>query len=396
MKRLHALSIVVCILLSPGPVALAAEDEEGPTPPPAPQEASGQQDVELSLGGRLQWDFSVPLEDRPFEGRFGELSSDFEVRRGRLHVTGALYQQVGFKFELDFAGGEVVAKDIYMSVEDVAVDNRFGHFKEPFGLEELTSSRHMTFMERSLVNTLVPSRNTGVMIGDGFAGDAGTWAAGVFRDTDGFEATEGDNYNVTGRITYAPILTEDSSRLVHLGLSATHREMETDFRASARSGDHLSPTMLSVSVPADSADVFALEAAANFGPLGLQGEYTSASVGAVDGSDPRLHGFYVQGSYFLTGEIRPYSGGVFQRLRPRESFPDGSGAWEIAGRYSRLDVSEVLVAADATGEIWSLTVGVNWYWNPRLRWLLNYELADLSGVPGDSASSAHLRVAFDF
>lgn len=405
MQSLRALPmpicLVVCVTWAPAAItqeapanAPAAIAQEAPADGPPAQDTPP--DVELTLGGRLQLDFSLPLTERPFEGRFGELSTDHEVRRGRLHVQGTLYQRVDYKLEIDFAGGDVEAKDLYVSLNGLPVGNRFGHFKEPFGLEQLTSSRYLTFMERALTDTLVPSRNTGLRVDSGFADGRGTWAVGAFLDSDGFEATEGDNFNFTGRATYAPIGHQDARHLIHLGVSATHKQIEGSFRASARPGDHLSPTVLAVSIPADGADVLALEAAVGIGSASVQGEYTSASVRSLDGADPGLHGYYVQASWFLTGEARPYDDGAFGRVRPASSFPGGSGAWEIGARYSRLDLGEALVAADATGEVSNLTLGVNWYWSPNVRWMLNYESADVSGLPGDSASSLHARLAIDF
>ena len=46
-----------------------------------------------------------------------------------------------------------------------------GHFKEPMGFEELTSSKYLTFMERSLTDSDQPSRNSGVMIGNSSQSD---------------------------------------------------------------------------------------------------------------------------------------------------------------------------------------------------------------------------------
>lgn len=362
---------------------------------PAPAQESSQPEipVTVTLGGRVHMDFSFPLETRPLDGRFGELDSDQEFRRARLHVTGRLYERVDYKVEIDFAGGDVTAKDIYIGLRDLSVGARFGHFKEPFSLEEQTSSRYITFIERSLVNSLVPSRNAGLMISDRFDAGRGTWAVGAFRDSDGFEATPGDNYGFTGRFTYAPVLEEGSRRLLHLGAGITRREIEGELAVSARPGDHLAPKLLSLALPAGGATTLNLEASANIGSLGVQAEYLSSSVDAAAAGDPRFDGFYVQASYFLTGETRPYSAGAFGRVRPHENFPDGSGALEIGGRYSRLDLSE---GRPTLSELWTLTLGVNWYWNPHLRWMLNLERGDLDDATGDDYSSAHVRLAFDF
>ncbi len=348
---------------------------------------------ELRLGGRLQTDLSFFLEERPFAGRFGSLQDDMEVRRGRLYVQGRLYDDVEYKFELDFAGGSVTAKDMYMGLRGLPIGVRFGHVKEPFSLEEQTSSRFITFMERSLLGVFSPARNTGVLLSDRFNGGRSTWAVGLFRDSDGFRATPGDNYNLSARLTHLLVRSEDDRRLVHVGLSAQRRWLDGIYKLGARPGDHLAPKLASLAVPADTAVTLLLEAAANVGALGLQGEYASAWVDTGIRT-PRLHAFYVQASYFLTGETRPYSGGRFGRLRPRENFPHGRGAWQVAARYARLDLSDALT--DGTGELWNVTIGANWYWNPHARVMLDYERAGLPRLRGEEFSSLHARFMFDF
>ena len=69
----------------------------------------------------------------------------------------------------------------------------------------------------------------------------------------------------------------------------------------------------------DNKTVYGSEAATVFGPFSLQGEYTQASVDvSSQGSDPDFSGWYVFGSYFLTGQHRLYkaSSGTFSRAKP--------------------------------------------------------------------------------
>ena len=48
----------------------------------------------------------------------------------------------------------------------------------------------------------------------------------------------------------------------------------------------------------------------------------------------------------------------------------GTGAWELAFRWSALDIS---TTPDAESGVQNdITLGVNWYWNPYTRMMFNY------------------------
>ena len=85
----------------------------------------------------------------------------------------------------------------------------------------------------------------------------------------------------------------------------------------------------------------------------------------------KYDGWYLTASYFLTGERRKLRRGEFRRLRPKAD----SGAWEILGRYSEIDVRD-----NGLGSVSSVTrVGVNYYYSRRTRFMLNMLYADISG-----------------
>lgn len=393
MKTLHRFLILLCVsAVSPLAAATPVPDEPDGTVNAAALAQAVESTFQIELGGRLQIDASVPLEREPFGGGFGSLETGVEVRRGRLHAIGRMYDRIDFKLEVDFAGGDASAKDFWIGVRDLPVGTRFGHFKEPFSLEELTSSRFTTFMERSLINGLAPSRNLGIRLDGDLAEGRGTWTVGAFRDSDELTPVDGSNYGLSGRLTYLPVHEREGRRLLHVGVSATRRWMEGNFRLGARPGDHLAPRLLSVALPAEHATILQLEAATNLDSLSLQGEWVTSSVDAIDGAGRGVDGFYVQGSWFLTGEHRPYDGGVFRRVVPAANLDEGGGAWQLAARYARLDATEI----EPDAELWALTVGVNWYWFSHFRWMFGYERAGGPSDDGSAYSSVHLRAALDF
>lgn len=83
----------------------------------------------------------------------------------------------------------------------------------------------------------------------------------------------------------------------------------------------------------------------------------------------------------MTGEHRRYSrsSGTFSFVRPQNNFGIGSGwgAWEVAARYSRLDLDDRNIKG---GKLDNITVGLNWHLNPNTRVMWNYVNADRDNI----------------
>src|SRR5438445_10983414 len=89
-----------------------------------------------------------------------------------------------------------------------------GGFKEPFSLEELTSTRFITFNERNLADVFAPSKTVGIASW-GYSEDLlHTYGFGYFRTkTNDFAdsvTNDGDN-SFTGRLTWLPYYDEPSA-----------------------------------------------------------------------------------------------------------------------------------------------------------------------------------------
>jgi len=366
----------------------------------------------IKLGGRIQNDWAFFDLDDDLDDQVGEFEDGAEFRRARLYVSGTIYQNIEFKAQYDFAGGEVDFKDVYLGLTDLPFGGiRVGHFYEPFSLDEVTSDNLITFMERSLVSAFVPARNTGIMLHDHVLDDRMTWAAGVFRDSTGNEGGNemGDEYSFTTRITGCPWYEDEGRRLVHFALAYSHREAQNEtvdadaefkFNYESRPESHLAGKLVGTMFNADSTDLVGTEAALVYGPFSLQAEYLCAAVNDIDGGggDPKFSGFYVYGSYFLTGEHRPYntSSAVFGRIKPTRNFRGahaGVGAWEIAVRYSHLDLDDGDVNG---GELDDITLGLNWYLNPNVRVMFNYVYADAEEKYDGQMHAFQTRFQIDF
>ncbi len=361
----------------------------------------------LQVGGRTFADFAYISEDDALRAALGGegQGTGVEFRAARIFVSGKAYKRLAWKTEYDFGGDKV--KDIWISIKKVPVvgNLKFGHFKEPFSLDELTSLRFVSFMERSLSAAFNPSRNVGVQINDNAFDKRMTWALGVFRETsavDGF--SDSSAYQITGRMTGAPVYRDGGREAVHVGLSYSHKFRELgggeDVRWKAKSESHLAQTVAdSGTLDTDGADLLNLEAAAVYGSLAVQAEYTTAWADMGGGSRDRSWGLYAQASYFLTGEHRSYDlkKGAFNRTKILKPLGEGSGAWQVAARFSRLRLNSGGVNM---GNIRDITLGLNWYPYSNFRVMANYIHSNVSnadmGVDDENAQIVQLRAQIDF
>lgn len=364
---------------------------------------SADQEFNLKIGGRLMNDWMFATEEDPLIASGISAEDGTEVRRARLEISGTIYRRMDFKAQFDFAGGEVSVKDLYASLIMVPWVGmiRVGHFKEPFSLEELTSSKYITFMERSLpAEAFAPSRNSGLMLANHLLEDRMTWAAGIFSEVgDDAKSNEDGNVAFTARMTGLPFRM-DAFTLVHLGLAYSYRNAPDETgRFQSRPESHLQNRFVDTGpFGVDAVNLIGTEAAAVMGPFSVQGEYQQVRVDSLTGNDPDFYGYYVFGSVFLTGENRPYDEdeGTFGRVRPRRNFlakTAGPGAWELTVRYSSLDLSDASISG---GKLDDITVGVNWYLNPNTRVMLNYVRADLDQTVSGTADILQTRFQVDF
>jgi len=343
----------------------------------------------LKFGGRIMTDYAI-------WDNGSETFSGTEFRRIRFFNSGKVYDNVRYKLQLDFAGGDVSIKDVYVETSlPYFVNVKVGHFKEPFRLEALTSSKYITFMERALPIAFSPERNVGIMLHDSFLDDKLSIQAGLFR-----EASSGDDViiedvrNITSRITFLPINNDEN--LLHLGAAFTSRSSSDDtYSVSSRAENHLGTKLLDMDLEDVSGmNLMGAEMAFVMGSFSFQGEYIINSVEAIE--DYSFSGYYGQVSYFLTGEKRKYKNSLagFDRVKPNKNMKEGEGlgAFEIAARYSSMDLSEA-----HAGTLNDTTVGLNWYLNPCTRLMFNYVMGTLVNHGEETTENTfQCRMQIDF
>jgi phosphate-selective porin OprO/OprP len=352
----------------------------------------------MKIGGMIQLDhYFVDDDDMAVVVGDAAFESGVNARRVRLHNAGLLHGNVEWKLEMDFADpNDPVFADMYIGL--VNLDDcfgcmmpniRVGHFKAPIGLEELTSSKYITFMERSsTTNTFALGYRYGVMLHDVFRGGQLGYALGYFSDNGDFadngQVEFDEGYGLAARVWWTPWYDcACSCRRLHVGAGiysldeiGTVRFRDDGYIRTGNTPDLIDTGNLA----AQGVTVWNAELALVYGPWSLQGEYYSAT---LDGSgDPTFTGWYAQGSYWLTGECRQYKNGVFSRTSPCCNFLENEcccyGGFELAARYEVVDLTDGAIAG---GEMTNWTVGLNWHMNPNARIQINYFNINVDGGP---------------
>jgi len=333
------------------------------------------------------------------------------------------------------------------------------------------SSRCMTFMERSSYSESIElSQNfvTGVWMSNNYFDQRMTWSAVVFypdqKASTGVFFGDGQT-GMQLRLTGLPLYEDEGRHLLHLGVSGGWRDgtanaanaypgntIQSSARPELRDDDPTgagasvipnanSNRMVDTGVIASNSEFLTgLEALYIRGPFSLQAEYgwnwinnakgvvqspTSTISLFASPQDYSFNGGYVQVAYTLTGENRAYDkrGGTLAREYFGKPGPYenawivrdanghlcwGRGAWEVAARYSYVDLNSGVGADRIQGGIMDgVTLGLNWYVNNNLNvnfdWVYDnrYDLPTgvapgaLSTVPGYT-SGFGTRVQFQF
>lgn len=378
-----------------------AQEEEKPTFKPS-----------MKMEGRIMYDFNFLSDgdDYFYKGN--------EFRRVRLAAKGKVAENVGYKAEFDFAKGKLGFRDVYLKfiLPSDAGNLMVGSFTEPSSLDNMTSSKYITFFERSMMANTQPYKyNAGFMydnqkLVDGKIGIQMSYTFNGSKNsgaafTDG---TLGGGANFVARLTGIPYQNKENNQVVHLGVNIENRVDENEeygyeYRFENHMGDKMD--LIEFGNVKNVSDM-GFELATTFGPVSIQGEFENATINTNEDDDNKYTsaGYYAFASFFVTGEHRPYKNSTFGRVKPNKNFclkDGGFGAFELVARYSVMDYSDYPgVDNDETYKIANLTAGFNWYLNKNTRIMYNYtsgSFYDFEFYGEDDKLSGHLiRFQIDF
>ena len=369
----------------------------------APTLSDGKGDFTFKPRGVIEADFAA------FEERAGgyDFNDGTAFRRARIGLEGTALKVFNYRIEVDFAGNQVGITDAYLQYAGISkLLLTLGQHKAPFGLESNNSDNYNVFLERGMFTNAFGNAGAERRIGLSAAyapTETLNLAVGVFGDNESITRSTGapvtdspdESLGLNARVAWEPVF--EKGRILHLGASGY-------YRTNVKSGDAADAVRLSdrPNIRVDNGNIAdtgiipgveslryaGAEAAGIFGPLSVAGEYGRLWLDRPGLADPSFDGFYVYATYFLTGETRPFRNGNFDRVKPRRTLgKDGLGAFELAVRYDRLDLSETPVLARAGNRAESLTLGLNWYFNPYAKMLFNWVRFSGTNTPLDPIGS---------
>lgn len=305
-------------------------------------------DARLRLEGLLQ------VDGYRYGGDLG--GSDAGMRRAELIVSGAAARNARWKVGYDLHARRWL--DVKLALDHGRHTLTLGQFKQPIGLEELTSSHRIDFIARAAaIGALAVGRRAGV----GYAYDAGRWQLGASAFGRGLGANAAQGTGAALRAVWVPDL--GAHRRLHLALAhARHAPDGGALRLGARPVADLAGRRLLDSGrfgDVRQMRISGAEGAYAQGALKLQAEALQATVSRRGGARFHADGGYLSAVWNLDGSRWDYRDGQLHA---------DSARWQLGARLEHLDLDSAGVEG---GRMSAFTLGVNWRWREHLRLALN-------------------------
>lgn len=318
---------------------------------------------------------------------YNSIGSGVNIRKARFAFKSVLNKNWYGEIDLDFAYSKLELKDVYIKYFRNNWNIKAGNFKEAFSMENTTSSRYLTFMERSLVNELAPSRYLGfqanaygknwLFTGGIHFQDIGNDEVVKFSQSANKDEGTDEGNSLTGRAVFMPIQKQNT--VLHLGAGISHRKSKTSdeipdyYRASTRSLTSINRKKYLDTDDienVESYNLYGFELAASWKNFMFQSEYIISELNRkTNYSDVKFNGFYAQAGVLLFGGLY-----VYNHKEGEFTQPDREKNWgeiELAIRYDYLNLNDFDAEIyGGAGE--AITIGLNYYVNNNVKFVFNY------------------------
>ena len=358
----------------------------------------------ITLTGRMHLDYrqnNLDLYNTTDNDRDSASAADaWALRRARIGVKGKFAKDFNYEIIGNLPGTATVDVAYVDYAKFGAAKLRLGKFKQPFNLEEQTSSNNIDFMERSYVNQIAPAKKIGAMIyGEPVKGI--TYAASTYTMNDNELDQTGDKANFAGRTTlnFAELF-ENKDAIMHVGLAGFDNEynvqpttssgtissssaatranilafrtpgqgLNSIFRAQIgglAAGDTAQSAISNQTAQVKS-NAVGLEGAFALKNFKLQGEFARSNYkgsynGAQESIDLDAKMYYGEVMWLATGEkyADAYKAGAFGSIKPINNFDFDKNQWgalEFGLRAERYTVDNI-DATSAAASSSDMTLG---------------------------------------
>ncbi|HEX4269069.1 MAG TPA: porin [Steroidobacteraceae bacterium] len=360
----------------------------------------------------------------------GSSNNAFRFRRAWITLAGKVYS---FNYHVDYDTVTGALARAWLEHGLLPNGSLFIGQDKPWGsLDELARNPDTPFMERNIVSA--SGVNAAATYSDGVFYE---WSHQALTDNDSLwlgasavslhkqtgstdTSTQGSAYNA--RIGYAPIIEKDA--WAHVGASIIDATGATGsstagtdaLKASYAYGDYFDSneklTLANYPVSSTGARPHSRsisgELAGAYGPAYLQAEYDDVAFHETGEANNTVRAYSATAAYTLTGETRSYNAkdSTYGTITPAHSY----GAWEVAVRYDQatndgsngiytgLALAGAKAALATADKVTLITVGLNYYPNDHIRFVLNYEhgKANLGREGSDSPNTIGARAQLWF
>lgn len=362
----------------------------------------------FKVRGRVYMDVVSQEVDREAGADFSSQVS--RMRTARLGVEGTWNSNWAYKAEASISsgGGTTQWEDVVLEYKPNDYSSiMVGNFKT-VSLENISSSRYTTFMERGPFNDVL---DIGRVMNISAKMNGENWTVQAAISGDSLNAADptvtgndggSDQASINARATWAPVMTD--TQTLHLGIWGRQRDRgdQAGFNYQARNNTNYGARYVTTGAVGDSDTMIGVEALWIGGPFSLQAEYANIDANrvAAGASDANGKTYYVAASWFVTGEQRNMDVKKGELGRTKIVSPLTGGGWgavELAARYDSVDLTDFGTAT--AGEYTAWTLGANWYPFPYVRFMANYTKSqnDNPLVGGDvDVDTLQFRAQFDF
>ena len=376
--------------------------------------STADEEFVLKIRGNLHF-------DTRFYGNNSNNPWTFDIRQTRLDLQGDLFHFLSFRLQPEFADTPYI-RNAYVEMNFREwLQLRAGQVKPPFSTDWWTLDNNVNFLERAAGTPVYPFLDRGFWFLGSFFSKSITYNLSLWTgagiELDSPKGDIDDHKDYIGKLFVSPFITVKEYPFlqnVHLCIEGaygresipTTRFETKGYRAAVYDSRYWTWETQSHEGHGEigGRNRWGAEFHYIWGPFTasteyLVTEYNDVEVYEKDGTlviddYGKIKSWTAWVGFFLTGETKQVSNDGWRQPNPKNNFDPihlkGWGAWEVLFRYTHTKTDDDLFQEYSFGgntyqilkgadDVYEYTFGVNWTWNPLLRWQFNYVHLDGNG-----------------